>query len=389
MKRLLSFACCLVVLAAGTLLWAPSAAAQEEPFDGFSELYGEQFRESGAQDLPGELPNAARESLNQMGVEGADWSQLASLSPQAAISVAAGTAEEAMRNPLRAAASVLSVLVICALRNGLQSSMTSGSLSQAAGLAGTLCVASLVVQPILTCLQEAAAAVEAASGFQLACVPVMAGILLANGEPARAASYETMTTLAGSAVSLVSQQLLVPLIGCFLALSLVASVCPVLKLGSLCELFSSVVKWVLGFVMTLFSGVLTVHSIVTSSADSAASRAVKFAVSSFVPVVGNALGEALRTVSGCVGVLKSGVTAFVLLAEAVLFLPSLLQCMCWRLVLAGCAAAGDALGQHELAGLLSAAAKAAGLLLAILLCCMLAMTVSSVAVVLVGGGGNA
>ena len=137
MKRLFSVAFCLVILAAGTLLWAPPAAAQEEPFEGFSELYEEQFQESGAQDLPDELPNEARESLNRMGVEGADWSQLASLSPQDAISAAAGTAEEAMRNPLRAAASVLSVLMICALINGLHLGMTSGSLSQAAGLAGT------------------------------------------------------------------------------------------------------------------------------------------------------------------------------------------------------------------------------------------------------------
>ena len=137
MKRLFSVAFCLVILAAGTLLWAPPAAAQEEPFEGFSELYEEQFQESGAQDLPDELPNEARESLNRMGVEGADWSQLASLSPQDAISATAGTAEEAMRNPLRAAASVLSVLMICALINGLHLGMTSGSLSQAAGLAGT------------------------------------------------------------------------------------------------------------------------------------------------------------------------------------------------------------------------------------------------------------
>ena len=138
--------------------------------------------------------------------------------------------------------------------------------------------------------------------------------------------------------------------------------------------------------MTIFSGILTIHSLVAASTDSAASRAVKFAVSSFVPVVGGALGDALRTVSGCVGVLKSGVTAFLLLAEAVLFLPALLQCVCWQLVLTACGAAGEALGQKELASMLSAAGKAVGLLLAILLCCMLVMTVSSVAIVLLGGG---
>ena len=91
-------------------------------------------------------------------------------------------------------------------------------------------------------------------------------------------------------------------------------------------------------------------------------------------------------VSGCVGVLKSGVTAFLLLAEGVLFLPAVLQCLFWQLVMLGCAAAGEALGQKELAAVLTAAGKAAGLLLSILLCSMLMMTVSSVAIVLLGGG---
>lgn len=60
--------------------------------------------------------------------------------------------------------------------------------------------------------------------------------------------------------------------------------------------------------------------------------------------------------------------------------------MCWQLVLTACGAAGEVLGQKELASMLSAAGKAVGLLLAILLCCMLVMTVSSVAIVLLGGG---
>src|SRR5699024_9076044 len=115
--------------------------------------------------------------------------------------------------------------------------------------------------------------------FQLACVPVLGGILLAAGEPAKALSYETLTALAGNAVSLVANYFLVPLISCFLALSLVSAVCPAVPMNGLCELIAKAVKWILGFCMTLFTGLLTVHSLVTASADSAASRAVKFAVS--------------------------------------------------------------------------------------------------------------
>ena len=301
-------------------------------------------------------------------------------------SLAEREAGEAAEGPLRAGASLLAVLVLCALLGGMRLTLAERQLGQAAGLAGTLCAAALAVRPVAACVEYAGNVVKAASDFQLAAVPVMAGVLLAGGEPAKAASWETLTAAAGNAVSLLSAYVLVPLLRCFLALSMVAAVCPAVRLMPLCELFAKAVKWLLGLGMTLYTGVLTVHSIVAASADTAASRAVKFAVSSFVPVVGGALGDALRTVSGCVGVLKSGVTAFLLLAEGVLFLPAVLQCLFWQLVMLGCAAAGEALGQKELAAVLTAAGKAAGLLLSILLCSMLMMTVSSVAIVLLGGG---
>ena len=67
----------------------------------------------------------------------------------------------------------------------------------------------------------------------------------------------------------------------------------------------------------------------TSAVDSTGARAARFMVSSFVPVVGGALGEALGTITGCVKMIKSGVTAFGLLAEGALFLPVLLECVLW------------------------------------------------------------
>ena len=47
--------------------------AQEEPFDGFSSYYEELEEESGAEDLPYELPEEARDSLGELGVDGPSW----------------------------------------------------------------------------------------------------------------------------------------------------------------------------------------------------------------------------------------------------------------------------------------------------------------------------
>ena len=70
----------------------------------FSQYYEEQKRESGAEELPARLPDETRESLNRLGVDGADWESLSALTPEGLFSMAAGWAEEASGGPLRAGA---------------------------------------------------------------------------------------------------------------------------------------------------------------------------------------------------------------------------------------------------------------------------------------------
>ena len=75
-------------------------------------------------------------------------------------------------------------------------------------------------------------------------------------------------------------------------------------------MFYKAVKWVLSIVMTIFVSLLTIQNLIGVAADNAGTKAVKFAVSNFIPVVGGALSDAYTTVQSCVKVLKSGVGAF-------------------------------------------------------------------------------
>ncbi len=57
-----------------TIFSAPVLAEEgENSGDTYEAYYDEQLRESGAEDLPDELPEEARDSLGSLGVEGLDW----------------------------------------------------------------------------------------------------------------------------------------------------------------------------------------------------------------------------------------------------------------------------------------------------------------------------
>ena len=86
--------------------------------------------------------------------------------------------------------------------------------------------------------------------------------------------------------------------------------------------------------------------------------------------------------------LKSGVSAFGLLAGIIVFLPAILQCLLWQITLYLCAGIGDIFDLKEITSLLRAAANTISTMLAITICCMAVLTVSTVAMLIIGGGGG-
>ena len=170
MKRMVCLMLALFLLA----ILAPIARAETT-----EDYYAEQMEESGAADLPEELPMETQNALEELGIRGTDWQALTAITPESLFSEIGGMAEESAQGPLQAATSVIAVLLLCALCNGMKLSLGDKPLGGVIGMVGALCVCTTVVGPVVACIEHAAQVVQAAAGFLLACVPVLAGIMLA------------------------------------------------------------------------------------------------------------------------------------------------------------------------------------------------------------------
>ena len=80
-----------------------------------------------------------------------------------------------------------------------------------------------------------------------------------------------------------------------------------IQLDKLSKFFKSSVVWILGVILTLFVGVISLEGSLSSSVDGITAKTAKAAVSSFIPVVGKILGDAVDTVIGCTSILKNAV----------------------------------------------------------------------------------
>lgn len=383
MKRTVCF---LILLAAAFFLHTAVFAEQTASSEGSSNsYYQEQLQQSGADQLQDKLPDDTKKILQELGISGSDWNSITSITPQNYFQKILSVFTGKVKNPLRVLASVIAIILLCALLEGMKLSFGEKPLGGVIGMVGTLCICTIVVQPIVACISDAADVLKASSSFLLACVPVLVAIMAAAGQSVSAGSYHLLMIAAGNVISIFSTTVLVPMMNIFLALSVVSSVSPSINLNGLCNVLNKAVKWIMGLGMTLFTGLITMHSIVASSLDSTGAKAAKFVVSSFVPVVGNALGEAFNTVTGCVKMLKSGVGAFGLLAGLFIFLPVIAECVLWIITLMLCSGISQIFDLKEITGLLKASSDVVSTILAILLCCMMVLIISTVVMLVIGG----
>ena len=378
---LLFFVCILPVSAEET-------EGEDTSSSSWQDYYNQQLEKSGASDLKDELPNDTQKMLENAGIYEADWQSLANLNPQNLFGTIFGVAKEKSPAPFTAIAQILAVILLCALIDGLKLSFSEGPLGSIMGMVGTLCICIILVSPIVACISGTASVIQGAATFLLCYVPVIAGIMIAGGQTVSAGSYHLMMMGAGEIISQIASRFLVPLLNVFLSLSIVSSISTKLNLKGICEMFYKIVKWVLGLSMTIFVSLMTIQSLVGTAADGTGNKAAKFLISSFVPVVGGALGEAFSTVQGCVKLLKSGVGAFGILAAAFIFLPTIIECLLWQLTVQISAGISDIFELKQISDLLRAAGKVLSMMLSIILCCVTILIVSTVIVLVIGGGAS-
>ena len=151
------------------------------------------------------------------------------------------------------------------------------------------------------------------------------------------------------------------------------------NLSSVNALVKNTATTVMAFVFTLLGFTLYLQTTVASASDNFVTRSVKFASGVFVPVIGNMLGDASRTVIASVSVIKGsvGTIGMVMILSAVL--PPLLIVMLYKLMLLVCSICAKALSCERESALLYDIGSVLGVLMALIagagVICIIAMAV--------------
>lgn len=357
-----------------------SGAVRAEDAGTPDDFYTEQYKNSGADGLNEALPDKTQEFFDRNGIDPSDHNWVNSLTAESVFGHIAEFVKSGAKAPLKAGAGIIAIILISAALGSmeLKSSAVSAALYASAAAA-----AAVIAVPVSSVINASVSALKGTGVFMLSFIPVFAVIVAACGAAVTSASMSALLLAAAETVSYISSFVILPLMGGYLAIALSGAVSPTVKKSGIADTVKKLAFWIMAFITTVFLGILGIQTAVNASADTLVSKTAKFIIGSSVPVAGGVLSEAINTVTASMGLLKSSVGIYGVLACAVTLLPLVVELIIWRAVLLIASAVAELFSLPEISGLLRAVDSMAAVLIGIILL-VGAMFVISLAAVVTG-----
>ena len=314
------------------------------------EHYSNQLEASGASELDGYLDENSREYLEKLGVDPSDIDGMMSLSLGSLAEMLMNMLRVNLSAPLRGSLTACGAVMLVSVCGGFFPDNEKGKNTMNL-ICGCFVITSVLI-PATEVVNAGVSAMKLCAGFGKALIPVLAAILTASGNPASALSYQGVAFLAAQTVESLAKNFALPLTYISGILGAVGSFLPTVKLTAVSDLIRKTATTVIGSAAVLFSGFLTMKNIISSSADGLASKGIRLAASTFIPVVGGALSEAYSALSGSLSLLRGIVGIYGIVAVAVIVAPSVISLALWILGMRAAAMVSELLGNPQSADIL-------------------------------------
>ena len=199
------------------------------------------------------------------------------------------------------------IILICILGSLIKVYIKNGNLLEISSYI-CLTVCSLFIVEIFRDAAEICSnAIDTLSDYMSFAVPVYVTTLISCGYVKTASSIQWIFMIISSVITNVIKNIIHPLLLCCGILSVVECATSDFNMSGFVSLISKTTKYIIGFVMTVFAGVLTFTGLSSVSGDNLAIKTAKYAIGNFVPVVGGCLSEALNTLIYSSAVTKNAI----------------------------------------------------------------------------------
>lgn len=294
------------------------------------------------------------------------------------------TFKEKLTKPLQILASLLAIMLISVIVNSMEDSLSNKSISGMFGVISVMISVGIISSSVSSCIDTASEALTSGSRFMIGYVPVFAGITASSGSVTSATAYNLLVILVSQGTSQLYADIIIPILSLCMAIGIIEAINPDFHLSGITEGVKKGITLVIGFVMVVFIGLMSLQSIIGASADTLGVKAAKYMVSNWIPFIGGAIADTYTTVKHSLGLLRGGTGFLGIAVVFVMVVPPLIEIIAMRMIFSIADIISDLFNVPQMKILLKNTGWVLSITFSILMCFAVMFIISTTMLMLVG-----
>ena len=203
--------------------------------------------------------------------------------------------------------SIWVIIVIHGILKSITDNLENTSISQIIYFVQYILIVTLIMSNFTEIIKIVKETANDLVGFINVLIPLLLTLLVYTGNIATSTLLQPIILFISNFIGNIIVDVLIPIVLIIVVFSIISKISERVQIDKLSKFLKSGVVWFLGFVLTIFVGVVSLEGTLSSSVDGITAKTAKTAVSSIIPVVGKVLGDVVDSVLGCGVILKNAV----------------------------------------------------------------------------------
>ena len=257
---------------------------------------------------------------------------------------------------------IIGIGVISNLLNGIKSKFNEKSTGDLISLVCFLSVCVLVIGIITNLTKSTGNAINSMVTQMNVLFPILLTLMIGLGANASAGAFKPIVAIISTYVADFFNYFILPLFMISFVFGIISNMSDNVKLDKFNSFISSLFKWSVGLVFTLFFAIFSLQGIAVGSFDSLSIRTTKYTIKSYVPVMGGYLSDGMDLIMSSTLLIKNAVGLVGVLMIISTILSPLLEIVVFSLMLKLVSAVLQPLGNSKTSNFLSATSKSVTML---------------------------
>ena len=202
---------------------------------------------------------------------------------------------------------IIAIIIIHSIIKSISENLANKGVGQIAYFVEYVLIVGILMSNFSVILSSIRNSIQDVTGYINSLVPILLALVTTMGNIVTVNFIQPLIIFSIVFITNAINNFIIPIVLVATIIGIVGNLSEKVQIGKLSKFFKSSVLWVLGIIITIFTSILSVEGTITSNLDGLALKGIKTATTTFVPIVGKALGESADTVLGCTNIIKNGI----------------------------------------------------------------------------------